>query len=607
MNHEKSPYRNLKIKDLIRLLVILEISVVLLIQLFYYIRFYGIIREREEIYALNTVNQVDEKLQSTADNIKKAATTAAYNSTAQDFLSRDRITDRISNASSLQNLLQSIVDSNPCIQDIAFLDRQSELFTTYQKISYHLLDAFNESCGINAATLRSPVYTQALKDPAGSIWESYYCYLIPVYNMRKVKQRLGTCIVLCSTQYLSDIVSNTSTTPNSVFCIVDSKNQTVVSSRKNIEKEIQSLLSGPSFQTVSKDGRVEASFGGRSSIIRVKTNQNLKWKMVSIIPVQELTSDLVSILQYGIAIWIFIVLLLLFIGIVLNRSITKPISALVNQIGQIGDKNLRQRIVMRRKNEIGLIADNINHMLDKIENLTNRIFKMRNMLYEAEICQKESELSALQSQINPHFLYNTLECIQSIAFANHVMEIVDISSAMGKIFRYSISGGRFSSVRAEIDCIRDYLSIMDIRFRSKFSTSIEVDADLMDRPILKMILQPVVENAVYHGLEPMEDPGKLKIEGRIRGGDIVFAVTDDGVGMDDGRTKELNQLFQKQKSVKGMYLSAGKHLALLNIDSRIKINYGNRYGLRIDSRKDAGTKVTLRLPLQTEKGKETRG
>lgn len=600
MTHKTMRFRNIKIKNLITLLVAIEISTVLLIQVFYYIRFYGIIKDRTEVYALNTVNQVNEKLSSTADNIKQAATTAAYNTTAQNYLVNTQVADRIVAAPPLQNLLQNIINSNPCIVDISLLDNQSELFTTNQKITYNTLNVLNKSYGINVADLEKPVYTQVLRDSAGSSMESYYCYIIPVYNMLSARQRVGTCIVLCSIQYLSDIVNNTSTTPNSVFAVVDNKNQIVVSNKSNVSRDMQELLGNRTFRSVSGEKQDETNFGGKKSIVRVKVNQNLQWKMVSVIPVRELTSDLSPILQCGIAIWIFIVALLLLIGVVLNRSITKPISGLVRQIGTIGDKDIKQRVVIQRKNEIGLIADDVNHMLDKIENLTGHIFQMQNTLYEEEICKKEAELSALQSQINPHFLYNTLECIWSIAYANGNMEIVSISTSMAKIFRYSISGGNLSSVQAEIDCIRDYMNIMDIRYMDKFSTSIEVDASLMEKPILKMILQPIVENAVYHGLEPMEDPGVLKIEGEACGGAMVFTVCDNGVGMAEEKMTELNDSFQKESNIKGMRLSTGKHLALTNINARIKINYGNGYGLHIDSKKSVGTKVTLRLPLQAE-------
>lgn len=600
MDHKRVLFGNLKIKDLLKLLVAIEISVVLLIQFFYYSRFYGIVKARAEVYASNTVNQVNEKLSSTADNIKKAATTAAYNTTAQDYLANDQVADRLFTAPPLQNLLQSIVDSNSCIADIALLDSQSNLFTTNQKITYSTLDDLSRDYGIDAQTLDKPVYTQVLKDYVGDSGESYYCYIIPIYNMHSVKQRLGTCIVLCDISYLSDIVNNTSATPNSVFAVMDNKKQIVVSNKKNIGGDMEKLLASPSLSAVSQEWQGEIPFGGKTSIVRIKINQNLQWQMVSIIPVEELTSDLAPILQVGIAIWIFIVILLLFIGAILNRSITKPISELEKQIDTIGDKSIKQRVVMQQKNEIGMIADDVNLMLDKIEKLTGNIFKMQNMLYEAEIRKKETEFTVLQSQINPHFLYNTLECIRSIALSHRIMEIVNISTAMAKIFRYSIKGSDYPRIRDEIDCVRDYLSIIAIRYMDKFTTSVETDAVLLDRPILKMILQPIVENAVYHGLEPMEEPGKLDIKGNLCDGNIIFTVWDNGVGMEQEEMDELNRSFLHQKRVRGMLLSTGKHLALANINSRIKLHYGNAYGLHVESQKGVGTKVTIRLPFEEE-------
>jgi two-component system sensor histidine kinase YesM len=216
---------------------------------------------------------------------------------------------------------------------------------------------------------------------------------------------------------------------------------------------------------------------------------------------------------------------------------------------------------------------------------------------------QREKLSALQSQINPHFLYNTLNCLSSIGLAYDVSEVVSISSAMSRIFRYSIKGQEIVSIKDEMSCIKDYLLIMDIRYKGKFEIVIEMDESFLEMKSLKMILQPIVENAMYHGLEMKSGVGRLFIHGHIsEHGYMQIDIEDNGVGMTD---KQLSDLRKGIRDDENAELSGTdkQSIGLGNINKRLKLQFGSPYGLDVVSEEGKGTKVTVRLPVIEPTGK----
>jgi len=326
-------------------------------------------------------------------------------------------------------------------------------------------------------------------------------------------------------------------------------------------------------------------------MINIKKNPVLGWKTISIIPVEELNADLEPIRISGILIGLFTAVLLLITGVIFSRSITGPIEELIRNINHIGEKNIKQRIRMKETNEIGTISKYINRMLDKVETLASNIFRMQMQLYEAELQKKEAEVSALQSQINPHFLYNTLECIRSIGMVNGINEIVEISGAMARIFRYSIKEEHYTTINREIECIKDYLRIIEIRFDGKIKSEIAVDPELKECRIIKMIMQPIVENAVYHGLEKKEDEGTVSIQVKKEDNCINIVITDDGIGMDHAEVRQINSYINSEENDVRNEGKNNRSIGLKNINSRIKLYYGNEYGIHISSAKNVGTRV----------------
>jgi two-component system sensor histidine kinase YesM len=222
---------------------------------------------------------------------------------------------------------------------------------------------------------------------------------------------------------------------------------------------------------------------------------------------------------------------------------------------------------------------------------------MQTQIYETKISRHKAELSALQSQINPHFLYNTLECIRSIGAVYESQEIMDISIAMADIFRYSIKSNRFVKVKEEIEIIESYLKIMKLRFPKRINYEIDIKNQIKNKKIIKMLLQPIVENAFYHGLESKTDGGKILIKAEIKDEDIIFLISDNGKGIKEEKLNLLNNSLNRVLKIE--IEDFKKHgIGILNINKRIKLNYGEEYGLKLDSKIDQGTEVEIIIPVE---------
>ena len=283
------------------------------------------------------------------------------------------------------------------------------------------------------------------------------------------------------------------------------------------------------------------------------------------------------------------ILLLIILGIyyLFMRRFIRP----VGKITEAMNKNitLHERIDVSTDSELDIIVDGVNGMLDRMEELTNRIVSNQRKLYELELLNQQSSILALQNQVNPHFLFNTLECIRSISLVYNCREISVITVSLSKIYRYSAQGSTNVTLREELDIIKEYMNIINIRFPDKIDIRYNVEEKLLDKPFYKMILQPLVENAVKHGLEKKAGKGTLEITSYCRGDAVYIAVSDNGCGMTQ---EKLNQVRDMMNSDNPENI----HIGLTNVNKRLNLHYGKDYGLTLDSTENVGTKVTVKVP-----------
>lgn len=332
--------------------------------------------------------------------------------------------------------------------------------------------------------------------------------------------------------------------------------------------------------------------GGELYRLFVKKYEETGWTIVSYFPYEDLYSVISSYKTVIIFILIFTTIICLITALLISHHIAHPIQDLVKLMEVIQTGNLDQRFYTRRKDEIGKLAKGFNQMIDQIQYLIDKI----------KIEQKEKqlrEITALQAQINPHFLYNTLESINSLARNNKQHDISKQIALLGKLLRFSISSfQQFVPIKKEVEYITQYLQINKLRLKHMpFDFNINVEERILDLYTIKWILQPIVENAIIHGMAGRENGVRIDIVGKEQGDNIVFVIKDNGNGMKGNILKEVNYNLEHD-AVK--LTRNGEKVGLYNVQARIRLHYGSNYGINIFSLYGQGTSVEIVLPRRNE-------
>lgn len=311
----------------------------------------------------------------------------------------------------------------------------------------------------------------------------------------------------------------------------------------------------------------------------------------------DILRDTAKMNQLGLALFAITTLLSVVFAIWLSQGIIKPIGRLVQTSKQISDGNLYvEDIQLPQRDELGILAETFNQMLRNIRELLTRNLES----LEKDKLVKELELKALQSQINPHFLFNTLNVISKLAFIEGAEKTSDLSVSVSNLLRYSLQKlDQPVTLRSEVAHARDYFSILKARFRERVSFITEVDEDILEQPIPCLTLQPILENAFIHGIEGMEAGAVLKLIIKRTDDNILVEISDNGVGMDEATCQSLlsdsTNYFQRAKGH-----STG--LGTRNVYKRLCLFYNRENVMEIKSRKMEGTTVILRLPFVQGEG-----
>ena len=344
------------------------------------------------------------------------------------------------------------------------------------------------------------------------------------------------------------------------------------------------------------DGNHQETFNGEERLVTVKTVGYTGWKIVGVTPMGGVSFNNVKSRLLIVFIVFFVVFLLAIINSYISRKITKPIEQLERSVNEIEAGKLETEVHAEGSYEI-------QHLGASIQNMARQIRRLMDDIVAEHESKRKNEFDVLQSQINPHFLYNTLDIIVWMIENEKQSEAVKAVTALARFFRISLSRGKsIISVRDELEHVRNYLTIQHMRFKNRFTYTIEADDEVLELASLKLILQPLVENAIYHGMEFMDGDGEIRIRAFREGEDLYMTVSDNGLGMTE---EQAERILHDTSHVPS---SHGSGIGVRNVNERIKLYFGKEYGLTIQSELDVGTMVTIHLRAvpyeRVEKGEE---
>jgi len=335
-----------------------------------------------------------------------------------------------------------------------------------------------------------------------------------------------------------------------------------------------------------EDGSHAETFGGAKRQVTVKTVGYTGWKLVGVVPADNIWDNYGQLLLFFLFVVLFSIFLLVFVNLHLSERISVPIKTLERAVKELEAGREEVDIDVSGPYEIERLGHSIRSMVSTMRHLMDDII-------EQEAQKRRSELDVLQSQINPHFLYTTLDSVVWMTENGRTDEAILMVTSLARFFRISLSrGSNIIPIADELEHARHYLTIQKMRYKNKFSAVIAAEDGVEGLYTIKLIVQPILENAIYHGMAYADGDGEITVRARRDGEDVVIEVADNGPGMPEETVERL--LDQSYAAAPG---TKGSGIGLRNVHQRIRLTFGEEYGLAIHSEPDAGTTVCIRLPV----------
>lgn len=389
-------------------------------------------------------------------------------------------------------------------------------------------------------------------------------------------EEIGLGIIMLREDSLKSILVNSNMPKTSEIYLVDENNHIIESTVSDLDTE-----------TFDKNSYTK-SFIIKSSSVE---GMNPPMELICLIPKNSLYGDINKYVMYLIMAMVIILLITFVSSISFNYRLTKPLKELADTFDRVAKGDLKSRLKFDYENEITTIEQNFNNMMQDIYTLNKNIVNNQEILYQAELDKKQFQYMSLQNQIKSHFLYNTLSMIRAMAFKGEKRVLGELINRLVAYLRYTAKEQVFVSIKDELDHLHNYIYIQQKRFGRKIIFKYKVEAGLEQVEILKLLLQPLVENAVSHGLKECSSRGIICVNVTSEKQQICVKVMDNGMGLSQeelARVRELLKVNQKDLH----------HIGLQNIQRRIQLEYGEEYRLHIKSWKDIGTILSFKLPYK---------
>lgn len=415
----------------------------------------------------------------------------------------------------------------------------------------------------------------------------------PVYLFSIVKdikrlatlQSVGLLVVDANTSVFKEAVQELDQVTKGATFILDNTNHVVYASDESLVT--RDLTEDEAVRRmVGSNGAFQSMWNGEMQLYVYTLSDKLGWKVLVRIPLNILRQDADTTHMLTLAITLAVIAVALLLSLVSSHMLTKPLRKLTKLMIQVQEGDLGVRFHVRHADEIGLLGRNFNRMLDRIEHLIDQVYAM-------QIRRNLAEIEALQNQINPHFMYNTLEMIRMSAESNSDIEVSHMVYILGKLLRHSFHRTDVQvTVRDELDHVRNYLALQNYRFKDRYRLATRLAEEDLDNPILPLVMQPIIENSILHGFEGKGEGGILTIRSERTGDSLRIVIEDNGAGMSEQRLAEVRASLQADSQSS----STRNGIGLRNIHARLSLHYGEEYGLSIDSVPGEGTSVSIHLP-----------
>lgn len=555
-------------------------------------------------YMSEVLRQINKNIDYTLNDIQKTALIISADRDVQTILKKDKerpIEEFVSDDDFMSEKIYDVIRLRKDIEGFFIFSYNGEIYSSKSldnsiRSDYVFTSSrwFSMMKSLNLKTLLLPTF-QADEVIGTGVPKKVFMYVHEIDDLETGKP-IGYIVMYLDMAVFKDVIEKADVEEYENFIILDN-NKTILyhTEEQYISTQFRSSYISEVLQ--NKTGSIVRNEGDKEVLITYNTSQLTNWTIINSIPIIELYSEIKKLQYYTIVFMVVICMLFVsLIGTGISKSITRPLHKLQKFMKLAEEGQFEDTIPIESDDEIGKLSHSFNNMLTKIHDLIKKV-------YTTELLKTEAELNALQAQINPHFLYNTLQIMDLIAEAEGVETISNICQSLSKIFRYSISQGKeIVPLSMEIEHVKNYVFIQKTRFKDKFDIVYDIHPDLEKYQVIKLIIQPLVENALFHGVERKRGQCTIEVAVKKEEDNLIITVKDDGIGIGEEQLKLLRDSLKGEILHNEIMGLSKRGIGIRNVNARVKLYFGEEYGLYIDSQEYKGTTMTVVLPAIIYKG-----
>lgn len=569
--------------------IVLTVLPVLLTTIYFFPRINDLVEERVTRYSEAVVLQVENSIHDVVDQAKIISQQMTFWAVTQDLL--------LPGVEQPQNLLPAVIGTQqfisnltlvfPFLHGVYVIGEDGRVFTGTDSAQASTLPdkewvrrALTEGHGSWVVPPHTPDYGEQV---LGDRRESVFSYVrgITVFSGGR---HHGVIQVDLKLDYLQQLLEIADLGEQSGLYLVDERGDVAPSKEHHRETEF------PLPDGIGINDLPIGALRTNGTVVIRRPLADTGWYLLGIISSSALEDSLGQVVRTSRIVMVVIACAAVAIALLVAGRITRPLATLVGAITRFGDGHLDERLPEFSNRDLGVVSRRFNTMAHRIKRLMDKVV-------EEEQQKDRAEIRALQAQINPHFLYNTLEVIRGIALAHGVTTAGEVAKSLAKIFRYSIDREKEAvTLGDELENVRSYVTILRHRYGERFEFVVDVRPDLLEVPTPRLFLQPLVENAFVHGVEPSRRHGLVRVEAIGQSDTVVLRIIDNGAGMPTKTVSALRSRMSNGSDEPGEP-KYGPGIGIVNVDRRLKYAFGAQFGLGIDSELGEGTVVSLRIPV----------
>lgn len=574
---------SLSIKRLLQISLAIMLLFLLIISVLYYLFIYTFSQDQFESSFQTFSESIETQLDAQFHSVEQSAIQLSYFSNMQEILfSKDPLV-YLSNISGCNQLLDYLKMASPLITEVIITSPYGHTFysgTTgkyrYQQFAKKIIQD-NQNMTHNSFFLTIPP-----EDDSNQLPQLVYCFqvhntLFPGY----VSNEYVFGMALIDINVLAGL-SSSGNYEGEVKAILY-RDDVVYTSRKVSQAELAALQEG-----------IQGHFrlGGVDFTCHTVMLENLDMSIVDLVPTADLLQNSVMARNIGTAVLLVTCACLIFSTWFILHHISVPVKQMVTDMRDI-QKGVQKSLTLPKLSDLRYVAESVNRTLDVLETSNRRQQEMSHTLYQTTLAQKQAQLNAYKNQISPHFLFNTLESMRSMAHHYQVPILENMLTSLASLFRYSLRSSLVVSLQEELNHVQYYFNVMDMRTPQRYELRVEVSSEALRHPLLSMVLQPLVENSITHGFRRKRKPCILLIQGQVNeeNGMLCLTVVDNGTGIPSEKLNKLEQRCFREEEV-----LHNDHIGLENVLNRLRLFYGDGFRFSLRSQENHYTAVTLYIP-----------